>query len=203
MTREVDLVSYLPPFMAEYKEISTALEAENPEFKIVWDAAERVLKNEFIETADEYGISRFEALLGILPSSAEDLESRRSRVMSRWYNETPYTLKMLISKLAALCGESDFTVTKNYGYYEIAITTSLELLGQVEELKRIIDGVIPCNMRVTSENTIECAAFGSVFAGGAVSVSETFFVTDAARYDIDLQGGKAGAGLEYTEIIGI
>ena len=67
MTREVDLVSYLPPFLAEFKEIAITLEAENPEFVLVWNAAERVLSNEFIETADEYGISRFEKILKILP----------------------------------------------------------------------------------------------------------------------------------------
>ena len=55
MTKEVDLVSYLPPYLAEFKEISVALEAENPEFVIVWNAADRVLYNEFIATADEYG----------------------------------------------------------------------------------------------------------------------------------------------------
>ena len=58
MIREVDLVSCLPPFMAEYKEIHTALTAEDPEFVLVWKAADRTLRNEFIATADEYGISK-------------------------------------------------------------------------------------------------------------------------------------------------
>ncbi len=31
MIREVDLISYLPPFIAEYKQVSRTLEAENPE----------------------------------------------------------------------------------------------------------------------------------------------------------------------------
>ena len=44
MIREVDLVSYLPPFMAEFKEIMATLEAENPEFVLVWEAADRVLQ---------------------------------------------------------------------------------------------------------------------------------------------------------------
>ena len=54
MIREIDLVSYLPPFIAGFKEISATLEAENPEFLLVWRAADQVLKNEFIETSDEY-----------------------------------------------------------------------------------------------------------------------------------------------------
>ena len=65
MTKTVDLVSYLPPFMADFKEISVTLEAENPEFVLVWNAADRVLQNEFIESADEYGISRFEKIWNI------------------------------------------------------------------------------------------------------------------------------------------
>ena len=51
VAREVDLLSYLPPFMAEFKEIAVTLDAENPEFVLVWKAADRVLQNEFIETA--------------------------------------------------------------------------------------------------------------------------------------------------------
>ena len=51
MIREVDLVSMLPPFLAEYRELRAALEAENPEFVLVWRAADRVLRNEFIATA--------------------------------------------------------------------------------------------------------------------------------------------------------
>lgn len=57
MNRQVDLLSYLPPFLQEFKENRETLNAENPEFILVWNGADRVLKNEFIETADEYGIS--------------------------------------------------------------------------------------------------------------------------------------------------
>lgn len=43
MIREVDLVSYLPPFIAEYRETNLTLTAENPEFMLVWQAADRTL----------------------------------------------------------------------------------------------------------------------------------------------------------------
>ena len=45
MIKEVDLVSYLPPFMQEYKALAQTLEAENPEFALLWEAAGRVRKN--------------------------------------------------------------------------------------------------------------------------------------------------------------
>ena len=87
MIRDVDFVDYyLPPFMQKYKEPVAAMKAEEPEFQIVWKAVDRILYNHFISTADEYGISRFEKMLGIYPSSEDTLESRRSRVQSKWFN---------------------------------------------------------------------------------------------------------------------
>lgn len=194
MTREVDLVSYLPPFLAEFKEIAVTLEAENPEFVLVWDAAERVLSNEFIETADEYGISRFEKVLNILPSTEDILESRRARVQARWFNTIPYTMKSFLAKLISLCGDSDFTVTKEYQNYKVEILTNLELFGQVEELEHMIDGMIPCNMIVISLNEIPCDAVGVAFVAGGVCSVEHFFITNDEQTQQTISSGAIFGG---------
>lgn len=194
MTKTVDLVSYLPPFMADFKEISVTLEAENPEFVLVWKAADRVLQNEFIESADEYGISRFEKILNILPSTEDTLESRRARVQARWFNTIPYTMKAFLAKLEALCGDSDFTVTKEYDKYTVRILTNLELFGQVEELEHIIDGMMPCNMIVISVNEIPCDAKGFAFVAGGVCSVETFFITNDSKENIAVSGLAAHGG---------
>ena len=55
MIREVDLVAYLPPFIAEYKETNVALTAENTEFALIWQEEDQSLKNEFIVTAEGCG----------------------------------------------------------------------------------------------------------------------------------------------------
>lgn len=162
MVREVDLVSYLPPFLSDYKETNITLTAENPEFILVWKAADQTLKNEFIETADEYGISKFEKLLNIIPSHNDTLENRRARIQFRWFTMLPYTWRMLIQKLTALCGENDFIITKQFNFYRIDLDVCLELFGQVEELERIIETMLPCNMVMNARNSIlinaECAA---------------------------------------------
>ena len=181
VAREVDLLSYLPPFMAEFKEIAVTLDAENPEFVLVWKAADRVLQNEFIETADEYGISRFEKILNILPSKEDTLESRRSRVFARWFNTIPYTLKALIAKLEALCGDNDFTIIKEYDNYTITIIVDLEMFGQVDELDYIIESMIPCNMIVISRNEIPCKASGFALFSGGICFVQDFFITNDFR----------------------
>lgn len=169
MIREVDLVSYLPPFMAEYEEMNRTLTAENPEFALMWKAADQVLQNEFIATADEYGISRFEKILKILPSREDTLESRRSRVQSRWFMALPYTWRMFLQKLTVLCGEQNFTVVKQSDTYQIDLNVRLEMYGQVQELERMIKMIFPCNLVLKADNHVQTDSETGVYTGGVLS----------------------------------
>ncbi len=199
MIRDVDLVSYLPPFIAEFREINSTLTAENPEFKIVWEAADRVLKNEFIATADEYGISRFERILKIYPSTEDTLESRRARVQARWFASLPYTWRMLLEKLISICGENGFTISKDFLFYKINLEVNLDIFGQVEELERIIDSMIPCNMIVISLNEIPCGAAGFAFIAGGVCSVEHFFITNDEQTKHTISNGAIfGGGTVHT-----
>lgn len=198
MIREVDLVSYLPPEIANFKETVAALEAENPEFVLVWKAADRVLYNEFIETADEYGISRFEKILNILPSTEDTLESRRARVQARWNSTIPYTLKTFVDKLAALCGDSNFTIVKDYPHYRIALEVELGLYGQVGELERIIESMIPCNMVVESHNKIGSNPGTKIFIAGALQQTAHFTINTEIDEKKELHGNLAYAGYVST-----
>lgn len=205
MIREVDLVSYLPPFMQSYKEPVAALEAENPEFQIVWKATDKVLRNRFISTADEYGISRFEKMLGIYPSEEDTLESRRSRVQSKWFNKLPYTIRVLLQKLTVLCSDTDFTLTHNFNVgYTLKLETDLELFGQVEELEHIINTMIPENIVVDSKNNIPCNVRGVVLFGGGVCFINYFIITNDFREVFDLDGKAAfGGGIVQTDMLNI
>lgn len=200
MIREVDLVSYLPPFIAEYKETNITLTAENPEFVLVWNATDKTLKNEFIATADEYGISRFEKILHILPSRDDTLESRRSRVQSRWFTTLPYTWRMFVQKLIALCGENNFTVTKQFDYYRVDLDVQLELFGQVEELERIIETMLPCNMVMDAKNSIPMKAEGVALAIGGVCFVNSYLITNDWQEKNTIKGSVlTGGGASGSE----
>lgn len=148
MTREVDLISYLPPFLVEFKEIAVTLKAENPEFMLVCNAIERVLQNEFIETADEYGILRFEKIMKIFSSKDDTIENRRFRIQSRWFDEIPYTIKMLVKRLTFICGKDEFFLFIKYNKYLIYI--KLPDIDNIAlcEAKEMFDKMIPANMNV-------------------------------------------------------
>lgn len=175
MTREVDLVSYLPPYMAEFKEVAAALEAAEPEFALAWEAAERVLRNRFIETSDAYGISRLEKMLGIRPGDGDTLESRRSKVRSRWFEKLPYTMRVLRRKLAVLCGGAGFEISDDFGTgYALRIKTRLELYGQAEELERLLEAFLPCGITAEASNSMAAEAEGAAPVGGCVAAAEFF-----------------------------
>lgn len=174
---DVDLTEYLPPFLREYKELRAVMETENPEFSIAWKAAQRVLDNEFIERADEYGIERFEKLLEIIPPAEDTLESRRARVYSRWFTELPYTLRMFVRKVEMMTGGSDgFSITEDYDNYRVVVETCFEMFGQTDELERLIELMFPCNVEAVVRNTIRCCPELRRVVGGAANVAEIITV---------------------------
>lgn len=201
---DVNLVSYLPPFLQEYKEIVETLKAENPEFIISWNAADRILNNEFIATADEFGIKRFEQLLDISPSKGESLEIRRMRIQSRWFNNVPYTIKAFIEKLKMLCKETDFTIVKDFDYYRIFIKTNLELYGQVEELENILNTIFPCNIVIITDNKIQCSATGTALAASGVVKTDLISVSNDFNETMKSTGTAFTAGgvvqVQFIEI---
>lgn len=202
MIREVDLVDYyLPPFMQKYKEPVAALKAEEPEFQLIWKAADRLLYNHFISTADEYGISRFEKLLGIFPSSEDTLESRRERVQSRWFKSIPYTLKTLINKLVTLCGDRDFTIKADFSEsYTMILNVSLSIFGQVDELNEVLSYMIPQNIVVKVNNTLNYEQSASIFEAGATVESKLFTITSQTEKEHELTGYVHSGSVVTTTI---
>lgn len=190
MIRDVDLVDYyLPPFMQKYKEPVAALKAEEPEFQLIWNATDRVLYNHFISTADEYGISRFEKLLGITSSAEDTIESRRERVQSRWFKTIPYTMKTLIRKLIVLSGDNNFSIKADFSEsYTMILNVSLSIFGQVDELNEILSYMMPQNIVVTVNNTLNYEQSATLFAAGATVESRVFTITSQTEKEHELTG---------------
>ena len=152
MIREVELLKHLPLFIQEYREIRTIMNAENPEIQSATDETENIFNNQFIQTCNLKGISKFENLMGITPEIDDTLESRISRVLTRWNDVVPYTFIVLCQKLDTLCGKNNYEIERDINQYTMNITTHLELPGQVDELDYIIDYMLPANIAITVEN---------------------------------------------------
>ena len=89
------LIDYLPHFMQEYREIAVVTETEQPEIDKLWNAAEGVFSDQYIQDATENGVSRYETMFGILSKGTDTLEERKFRILTKLNQELPYTLQKL------------------------------------------------------------------------------------------------------------
>ena len=109
-------------------------------------------------------------------------------------------MKALIAKLEALCGDSDFTIIKEYDNYTITIIVDLEMFGQVDELDYIIESMIPCNMIVISRNEIPCKASGFALFSGGICFVQDFFITNDFRESYTVNSKAAFGGGMVEEV---
>ena len=188
MIRDVNLIDYLPPFLQDYRELTLVTDTENVVFQELANESERIKNNQFILSADGEGLKKFESLLTIHAAKDESIATRRSRVMSRWNDITPYTFHALISKLISLHDGDNFIINKKYDQYEIEIITHLDIVGQVEELVRMLDYIMPANLVVDSKNRIYGYAEGSAFVVSGFAYSHMFNVSDAYEESFTVNG---------------
>ena len=175
MVREVDLNGFLPGFVGEFREIREILNAENPEIQAMENEAERARDCSFIMHCGENEIGRFERMMGVFSSAGDTLEERQARIMIRWNEISPYTLGALKDKLAVICGEGNYSIAVEYDAYRLVLTVALTHAGQVDELERLLQRIVPANMIIDLKNSMTAEPLADLFIGGTFSTS-TFFV---------------------------
>lgn len=205
MIRDVNLIGYLPPYIQEYREIRQIMQSENPEFQLVEDESEVIKNNQFIESCNLTGIARFEKLIGVVPTSEDTLESRISRVMTRWNDVVPYTWKVLLHKLNTLCGnEEAYEIERILSEYKLNITTHLDLYGQVDELDYFLSYMIPATTVLVSRNELFINLDATARIGAGIVQCETFELSDAFKKNMEIQGkALVGSGIVEGQLIGL
>lgn len=170
------LIENLPFFMQQFAEIKEIMQVENDEMDRIDANIQRTLENAFIEDCDEYGIKKYETLLGIVPTAEDTLDSRKSRVLVRWNDAIPYTYRTLIAKLNVLCGVNNYDVSGDLKRYELIITTHLSLIGQTKELENLLDRIVPVNMIPFTQNQLNYDLEGTVYAYGITVETRHFTI---------------------------
>lgn len=156
--------------MREYLQIQLITGAEDTLFQRILNELIKINDNQYILTADIQGIKRFESMLGITSSETETLEVRRNRILSKWNDELPYTMKSLRKQLDIICGENNYNIDTDFNNYQMQITTHLSKYGEVDAFQRILDCMLPCNILLATLNVLYQNVDIIQFVGGAISV---------------------------------
>lgn len=136
------MIKYLPPFMRRFTEIKELMKSEDKQISILNANADKVLKNAFIETADEEGISQYEKFLHIVSSEGENIEIRRTRVALRWNERIPYTYQALVSSLNTCLGKGNYTLYPDEEHYYIFVYLKVSVANRKVMVREIFERMV-------------------------------------------------------------
>lgn len=186
MAKEVHLLNYWMPLLRQLKEFKEIANTEEPELRYILSAIDRTLANMFIETADEYGIKRFEDMMRIVPNEGESLDVRRFKVLTKWNDYTPYTDAELYRKLVSICGSEDLIdIEEHYEDYWLKVTTNLGVAGAFDLVADAFREMLPCNLVLELANILEAKKESTLYVGGVCCTAFIYCIT----HDIEVATG--------------
>ena len=124
------LQDYLPPILLKTYEFPLLCDTEQPEIDRLRDAADAVLDAQFISTAGETAIARYEKIFKITPMDTDTLDERRFRVLAKINAQLPFSVRRLRQQLATLCGDDGYKLELDGGKYTLAVKGSADCKAQ-------------------------------------------------------------------------
>jgi len=143
---ERKLIDYLPYVIRDYAEFQGIMGSEQPEIEKAWNTTDDLLDNQFIPTAGNMGLSRWEKILGITPKGTDSLEDRRFRILTRINEELPYTLPQLRNILETLCGKGNYSADVEEGTYQLLVKIGLAAKKNFQDVQTLLKRVAPVNL---------------------------------------------------------
>lgn len=196
------LMDYLPFVVREYAEFQGIMGAEQPEFERVWDAADELLDNQFIDTAAHAGLSKWEGLLGIRPRGTDTITARRIKVKAKLNTILPYTFRALLQKIATISNGLNFDIWIENGSYLLQLYTEWDKQGQIDSLKTILKEMLPANIAVQSQNKISVDGESPLFLSHGITFCEMIALSDSGNETCSITGtAYLPIGHTYTEIV--
>lgn len=142
------LIDYLPEHAQEIIEMRVIMAAEQKEFERLWTEIDNTKKDQFLVTATENGIARWERMLKISPKATDTIEERRLRILAKVNEQLPFTKVTLAQSLTALCGEGGYKLEIQYGEYRVRVLVALTARKMVDEVQKLLQRVLPANLLI-------------------------------------------------------
>ena len=141
----IDILDYLPDVIKDVTEYQEIANAENPSINSLWENHRKTFNNQFINTLDEQGCTRWEKMLDITPKGTATVEDRRLAILARINASLPYTYRQLENFLRNICAD-DYTMTLDNENYTLTVLLSLSRQNQFDEVSNLLAKVIPANL---------------------------------------------------------
>lgn len=148
------ILEYWPTILQDLLEFQRIAEAQQPEF----DEANEVvntLHNDFsLFTLSARGATRWEEILELQVRPGDDIETRRSRILTKFLSQLPYTYRALLRYLEQVSG-GDYTVNMDVANYELFVSARLSGYDMRTALMAALASMIPANMTLKLQSQIQ------------------------------------------------
>lgn len=143
-SRVIDIKEYWSPVVGESLEFTVIADAENPEFNYLWEKIYGLVDEFFVKSATEYGVSRMEKILKIVPSKNDSLQSRKDRLLWKMNLKIPYTMRFLKNILASVVGEENREVEYDNDTRTLMVRIK-DGLWDMSQLRTDLEKIIPAD----------------------------------------------------------
>lgn len=143
--RVVDIKNYWSPVVAETLEFKAIADAENPKFNYLWEKIYGLVDEFFVRTASEYGVSRMEKVLNIVPLATDTLDQRKEKLLWKMNLKLPYTIRFLKNILASIVGEENRTVEVDNDIRTLIVRIK-DGLTDMNQLRKDLEKIIPADL---------------------------------------------------------
>lgn len=151
--REVKIEEYWPLIVKNTVEFGQIAAAENPEFNRLAKCIYQVLQESFVHDATEYGVKRWESILGINPASGATLDDRKATILTYLSVKVPYTWRVLKQMLVpVLGGEDKFEMEYFNDEYKLVLHTDRLNDTMLATVSDLLERVLPQNIEVVRYN---------------------------------------------------
>lgn len=140
------IIDYLPSVLKDVREIQAITDTEQLEINSLWDAVSNTMDDQFISTATENGVSRWEKILNIVPKGTDNLQDRKFRILTRLNARLPYTFERLNELLTTLCGVGEYTMTLQNTTYTLIVRVALTSKNNFDDVEKLLKSVCPANL---------------------------------------------------------
>lgn len=159
MERSFSPIEHYPDRWSELKEIQAICKTDTEGDDVhtlqhLWKCMDDELNNAFITSygdlsgADEYACSRWEKMLGIIPSNEATVDDRQFAIYTRLFLMTPYTIEKVESTLASILGEKKTQTKPDLEKQEVKVIMTLDSRFKIDTIGELMDAIIPANMKL-------------------------------------------------------
>ncbi len=149
--REVDILSYLPDFYRDFRESQKIAEIQEKFLKEAIVEAQEVFKELFILLAQNFGLEKFEKMLGISTYLGKSVEERRFEILAKLNGLSNYSFEKVFLLLVSLCGKENVEMKYNEKEFHLIIKLKLRAKEKEEIARRVLYEILPCNIFIEIE----------------------------------------------------